>query len=170
MNDQWNARGAALDELDIRILRILQSDARMTNRDLAAAVGISPTTALDRTRSLRARGVIVRATLSVDLASIGRGVQALIAVRIRPPSREVIESFRDWVSGLAETVGVFVTAGNEDFILHVAVRDNDDLYAFVIDELTQRREVADVRTSVVYQHLQEHVVLPLDDARRGRTR
>jgi DNA-binding Lrp family transcriptional regulator len=170
MNDQWNGRGAALDELDIRILRVLQSDARTTNRDLAAAVGVSPTTALDRTRSLRNRGVIVRASLDVDLGRIGRGVQALIAVRIRPPSREVIEAFRDWVASLDETVGVFVTAGNEDFIIHVAVRDNDDLYAFVIDELTQRREVADVRTSVVYQHLRENVVLPLsgrDGAGRG---
>ncbi|WP_235022112.1 Lrp/AsnC family transcriptional regulator [Rathayibacter sp. VKM Ac-2754] len=170
MNDQWNGRGAALDELDIRILRFLQSDARMTNRDLAAAVGVSPTTALDRTRSLRQRGVIVRATLAVDLPSIGRPVQALIAVRIRPPSREVIEAFRDWVSGLDETVGLFVTAGNEDFIIHVAVRDNDDLYAFVIDGLTQRREVADVRTSVVYQHLQEHVVLPLETREGGGRR
>lgn len=163
-----------LDELDVRILRVLQSDARTTNRDLATAVHVSPTTALDRTRSLRNRGVIEQATLAVDLASIGRGVQALIAVRIRPPSREVIEAFRDWVSGLDETVGVFVTAGNEDFIIHVAVRDNDDLYAFVIDELTQRREVADVRTSVVYQHLREHVVLPLSDRsarpRRGSGR
>ena len=153
----------AMDEVDVAILRELQSDARMTNRDLAAAVKISPTTALDRTRSLRARGVIKRASLEVDLASIGRGVQALIAVRIRPPSREVIEAFRDWVSELDQTLGVFVTAGNEDFIIHVAVRSNDDLYAFVIDELTQRREVADVRTSVVYQHLKNHSVVSVND-------
>jgi len=171
MNDQQKREAASLDELDIRILRALQSDARMTNRDLAAAVHVSPTTALDRTRSLRARGVIVQATLSIDLATIGRGVQALIAVRIRPPSRDVIEAFRDWVSGLEEVVGVFVTSGSEDFIIHVAVGDNDDLYAFVIDELTQRREVADVRTSVVYQHLRESVVLPLGrDGAAGRRR
>ncbi|WP_308470997.1 Lrp/AsnC ligand binding domain-containing protein [Rathayibacter tritici] len=75
--------------------------------------------------------------------------------------REIIEAFRDGVAGLDETVGVFVTFGSEDFIVHVAVRDNRDLYAFVIDELTQRREVADVRTSVVYEHLREQVVLPL---------
>ena len=72
----------------------------------------------------------------------------------------MIESFRDWVSGLEQTLGVFVTAGNEDFIIHVAVRDNDDLYAFVIDRLTQRREVADVRTSVVYQHIRNGSVPP----------
>jgi DNA-binding Lrp family transcriptional regulator len=142
-----------MDELDRAILRELQSDARRSNRDVAAAVGVSPSTALERTRGLRQRGIIRGAVLDVDLAAIGRPVQALIAVRIRPPSRPVIEGFRDWVAALPETLGVFVTSGNEDFIIHVAVPDNESLYAFVIDRLTQRREIADVRTSVIYEHL-----------------
>lgn len=103
--------------------------------------------------ALRQRGVIRGAILDVDLTQIGRGVQALIGVRIRPPSRRNIEGFRDWVSALPETLGVFVTSGNEDFIVHVAVRDNESLYGFVIDRLTERAEVADVRTSVVYEHI-----------------
>jgi DNA-binding Lrp family transcriptional regulator len=152
---------AEMDELDTAILRELQHDARRTNRDVAAAVGVSPTTALDRTRALRQRGVIRGATLDVDLAEIGRSVQALIAVRIRPPSRRVIEAFRNWVSGLPETIGVFVVSGTEDFLVHVAVADNDSLYAFVIDRLTERPEVADVRTSIVYEHLRSHVVEPV---------
>jgi DNA-binding Lrp family transcriptional regulator len=135
-------------------------DARRTNRDIAAAVGVSPTTALDRTRSLRERGVIRGALLDVDLAQLGRPVQALIAVRIRPPSRDNIERFRDWVSALPETIGVFVVSGHEDFMIHVAVAGNQDLYAFVIDRLTQRPEVADVRTSVVYEHIRNQRVTP----------
>ncbi|KQQ18889.1 AsnC family transcriptional regulator [Rathayibacter sp. Leaf299] len=149
-----------MDGLDAAILRELQSDARKSNREVAAAVGVSPTTALDRTRALRARGVIRGALLDVDLAAIGRPVQALIAVRIRPPSRVAIEAFRDWVSALPETIGLFVTAGTDDFVIHVAVPDNDALYAFVIDRLTQRREVADVRTSVVYEHLRGTPAIP----------
>jgi DNA-binding Lrp family transcriptional regulator len=151
---------ARLDELDTAILRELQADARRTNRDIAAAVGVSPTTALDRTRSLRERGVIRGALLDIDLAHIGRPVQALIAVRIRPPSRTVIEGFRDWARALPETLGVFVVSGLEDFLIHVAVPDNQGLYAFVIDRLTQRPEVADVRTSVVYEHMRNQRWLP----------
>lgn len=157
---------AELDELDAAILRILQADARTTNREVAASVGIAPTTALERTRALRERGVITGATLDVDLAAIGRSVQALVAVRIRPPSRKVIEAFRDWVTGLPETLGAFVTTGDQDFILHVAVPDNDALYAFVIDKLTSRPEIADVRTSVVYEHLRRKAVAPVGVRRR----
>jgi DNA-binding Lrp family transcriptional regulator len=149
-----------LDELDKAILGELQSDARRTNRDIAAAVGVSPTTALDRTRGLRDRGVIRGALLDVDLAKIGRPVQALIAVRVRPPSRRNIEGFLEWVSTLPQTIGVFVVSGDEDFLVHVAVQDNDHLYAFVIDRLTERPEVADVRTSVVYQHIRNQAVVP----------
>ncbi|GIG38086.1 Lrp/AsnC family transcriptional regulator [Cellulomonas pakistanensis] len=151
---------ADLDALDTAILRELQVDARRTNRDVAAAVGVAPTTALDRTRSLRERGVIRGATLDVDLAAIGRPVQALVAVRIRPPTRRNIENFRAWVVGLPETLGVFVTTGTEDFLVHVAVPDNEALYAFVIDRLTERPEVVDVRTSVVFEHLRRRRVDP----------
>jgi DNA-binding Lrp family transcriptional regulator len=55
---------------------------------------------------------------------------------------------------------VFVVSGNEDFLVHVAVQDNDHLYAFVIDRLTERPEVADVRTSVVYQHIRNQAIVP----------
>ena len=149
-----------LDELDTAILRELQTDARRTNRDVAAAVGVAPTTALDRTRGLRERGVIRGALLDIDLAKVGRPVQALIAVRIRPPKRTVIEAFRDWAVNLPETIGIFVVTGVEDFLLHVAVSDNEGLYAFVIDRVTQRPEVADVRTSVVYEHIRSSHILP----------
>src|SRR3954451_19211003 len=97
---------ADLDGLDTAILRELQADARRTNRDVAAAVGVSPTTTLDRTRAMRQRGVIRGALLDPDLAKTGRPVQALIAVRIRPPSRRNIDAFRNWVSALPETIGV----------------------------------------------------------------
>ena len=145
-----------LDELDAAIVRELQRDARRTNRDIATAVGVSPSTALERTRALRRRGVLKGALLDVDLSAIGRPVQALIAVRVRPPTRRNIEAFRDWARQLPETVGVFVTAGTEDFLVHVAVPDNNSLYEFVIDKLTARTDIADVRTSVIYEHIKTH--------------
>lgn len=152
----------ALDELDKAILRELQSDARKSNRDVAAAVGVSPTTALDRTRALRNRGIIRGASLDIDLGAIGRPVQALIAVRVRPPSRRVIDSFRQWVVALPDILGVYVTTGTEDFILHVAVPSNEALYEFVIDKLTERPEIADVRTSIVYEHVANTRITPVD--------
>jgi DNA-binding Lrp family transcriptional regulator len=151
-----------LDALDFALLRALQDDARQTNRDLAAAVHVSPSTSSERVRALKASGVVRGYHAAVDLPALGRRVQALTAVTIRPPSRENIEAFRDWAGELPEIVGVFVVAGGDDFLLHVAVPDTDALYGFVIDRLTERPEVADVRTSVVYEHIRRPVLEPLD--------
>ena len=150
-----------LDAVDRSILGVLQDDARTSNRDLAAAVHVSPSTSSERVRALRADGVIRGYHADVDLGALGRHVQALTAVTIRPPTRENVEAFRTWVSGLPELIGVFVVSGASDFLLHVAVPDTNALYAFVIDRLTERPEVADVNTSVVYEHIRRTVFEPL---------
>jgi DNA-binding Lrp family transcriptional regulator len=150
-----------LDATDWAILDVLQDDARTSNRDLAAAVHVSPSTSSERVRNLRADGVIRGYHADVDYGALGRHVQALTAITIRPPTREIIEAFRNWVSELPEIVGVFVVSGAADFLLHVAVPDTDALYAFVIDRLTERPEVADVNTSVVYEHIRRTRLEPL---------
>jgi len=143
-----------MDAVDQAILRRLQRDGRQTNRELAAALGIAPSTALERTRALRARGVITGFHAAADLAALGRGVQALIAIRIRPQSREAIETVRDNMAKLPETLGVFVVTGNEDVLVHVAVPSTGYLRDFVLDRLARRKEFVDVRTTVVFDHVQ----------------
>ncbi|HEX3200060.1 MAG TPA: Lrp/AsnC family transcriptional regulator [Propionibacteriaceae bacterium] len=157
-----------MDELHAALVAQLQADARLTNRTLADRVGVAPSTALERVRALRRRGVLRGFHADVDLNALGRSVQALIAVRIRPPARERIEAFRDFASRLPETLDVFVVTGPEDFLIHVGVPDADALYAFVIDRLSGRREVADVRTSTVFEHLRRPILEPLPIGRGGR--
>ena len=150
-----------LDAVDRALVRELQADARRSNRELAGAVHVSPSTSSERVRALRAEGVVRGYHADVDLAALGRRVQALTAVTIRPPTRSNIEAFRNWVGALPELIGVFVVSGGSDFLLHVAVPDTDALYAFVIDRLTERPEVADVNTSIVYEHIRKTVLEPI---------
>ncbi|MGW4093650.1 Lrp/AsnC family transcriptional regulator [Nocardia sp. NPDC004718] len=150
-----------MDELDSALLRLLQLDGRRTNRDMAQELGIAPSTCLERIRSLRERGVLLGYHAEVDLPSLGRGLQAIIAVRIRPPTRAVIEQFQAFVTRMPEVIEIFTLTGTDDFLLHVAVRDTDHLHSVVLDKLTERKELADVRTSVVYGHLRKNVVEPI---------
>ncbi|WP_329240557.1 Lrp/AsnC family transcriptional regulator [Actinoallomurus sp. NBC_01490] len=143
-----------MDAVDREILRRLQRDGRQTNRELAQAVGIAPSTALERTRALRERGVITGFHAGVDMTALGRSVQALISIRIRPQSREAIESVRDSMAKLPETLGVFVVTGNEDLLVHVAVPSTRYLRDFVLDRLARRKEFVDVRTTVVFDYVQ----------------
>lgn len=127
-------------------------DARVTNRALATRLGIAPSTCLVRTRLLHERGVITGFHAEVDLEQLDRGVQALVALQIRPLNRTVIERFKAFAMTLPEVLSVYVVAGGDDFLVHVAVRDVSSLNAFLMDNLTERREVVGFRSSIVYQH------------------
>jgi DNA-binding Lrp family transcriptional regulator len=151
-----------MDAIDWAIVRTLQDDARITNRDLASRVHVSTSTSSERTRALYDAGVISGYHASIAMDALGRHVQALIAVTIRPPTRQHIEGFRNWAADLPEVISAFVVSGASDFLLHVGVPDTDALYAFVIDRLTERPEVADVNTSVVYEHLRRTALEPFE--------
>jgi DNA-binding Lrp family transcriptional regulator len=149
-----------MDELDSALVAALQADGRRSNRDLAGTLGVAPSTALERTRALRTRGVITGYHAAVDLGAVGRPVQAMIFVRLRPQSRKIMHGFRDFVAALPETVNVYIVTGFEDTLIHVAVPTPEALQDFVLDSLTKRPEVADVRTAVVFEHVRNHVVRP----------
>ncbi|GAA5069412.1 DNA-binding Lrp family transcriptional regulator [Thermocatellispora tengchongensis] len=157
-----------MDELDTAILAELARDGRQTNKELAERLGIAASTCLERVRSLRARGVIVGFHAEVDLTAIGRPVQALIHVRLHPKVREAVEGFRDYVSALPETVAVFVVSGGDDFIVQVAVPDTAYLRDFVLDHVARHRNIADVRTSLVYDHIRTPTPAPLPTPPRRR--
>src|SRR3954470_13711309 len=150
-------RIAAMDELDSEIVRLLQSDARQSNRELARRLGIAPSTCLERVRALTRRGVIRGYHAEIDPVALNRGVQAMVSVQVRPLSRAVIDSFKGSVSDHPEVLSVYVLAGGDDFLLHVAVQDLDHLHAFLLDRLSQRREITGFRTSVIFQQVHNAV-------------
>ena len=154
---------AIMDDIDSAIVRELQTDARQTNRELAARIGVAPSTCLERVRALRARGAITGYHAEISLAALNRTVQALLHVQVRPLSREVIESFKTSITSLPEVLSVFVVAGADDFLVHVAVPSVDALHAFLMDKFSKRREILGFRSSVIYQHARTMVVEPLDD-------
>jgi DNA-binding Lrp family transcriptional regulator len=152
----------SVDELDSAIVHHLQADARLTNRELARTLGIAPSTCLERVRALRERGVITGYHAEISLPALNRHVQALLAVQVRPLSRQVIAGFKAWVSDQAEVLSLFVVAGGDDFLVHIAVPDIDALHGFLMDKLSKRREVIGFRSSVIYQHARNQVISRLD--------
>ncbi|KAB2342177.1 Lrp/AsnC family transcriptional regulator [Actinomadura rudentiformis] len=152
-----------MDELDTEIVRLLQTDARQSNRELARRLGIAPSTCLERVRSLTRRGVIRGYHADIDLAALNRGVQALVSIQVRPLNRSVINTFKEFASGLPEVISVFVVAGGDDFLLHVGVQDLDHLHSFLLDRLSKRKEIAGFRTSVIFQQVRNPALSRLDD-------
>ncbi len=154
-----------LDQIDLLLVRALQENARRSNKELAALAGIAQSTCSERIRSLVARGVLTGFHAAVDQRLLGRPLEAIIAVRLRPQSHHVVDAFRAFVLSLPETLALFEVTGPNDCLLHVAVADMHDLRGFILDRLTQRPEVAEVQTSTVYQRTSKHVPEPLGSRR-----
>ncbi|WP_243322017.1 Lrp/AsnC family transcriptional regulator [Geothrix sp. SG200] len=140
-----------LDRIDCDILSLLQKDARLSNKELAGAVGLAPSSCLARVQRLRSEGVLMGAHADVDPGALGVGLQALIAVQLRQHSRAQVKAFWKHAMGLPEVLAVFHVAGTHDFQVHVAVRDAHHLRDLALDAFTTRPEVAHIQTSLIFE-------------------
>ncbi|HEY3400695.1 MAG TPA: Lrp/AsnC family transcriptional regulator [Geothrix sp.] len=140
-----------LDRIDCDILTLLQKDARLSNKELAAAVGLAPSSCLARVQRLRSDGVLRGTHAEVDPQALGVGLQALIAVQLRQHSRAQVKAFWKHALGLPEVLAVFHVAGTHDFQVHVAVRDAHHLRDLALDAFTTRTEVAHIQTSLIFE-------------------
>jgi DNA-binding Lrp family transcriptional regulator len=147
-----HSQAPSVDALDLQILVLLAADGRVTNQRLAEQAGIAPSTALSRLRSLRERGVILGFHAELDLAALGRPLQALIAVRLAVHAREQIDAFTNAVRALPGVLMVFHLSGVTDYLVWVAAADAQDLREFVVDHFATHPSVAHAETSLIYEH------------------
>ncbi|TXL88252.1 Lrp/AsnC family transcriptional regulator [Streptomyces sp. IB2014 016-6] len=164
------SESVVLDTVDLHILRLLQNDARTTYREVAAEVGVAASTCLDRVARLRRSGVILGHQLRLDPAKLGRGLQALLSVQVRPHRRELIKPFVERIRGLPESRSLFHLTGPDDYLVLVAVADTADLQRLVVDEFTSRPEVARVETRLVFQQWDCGPLMPPSSAIPPATR
>ena len=148
-----DVRAVELDHVDRRILTELHADARMSNSALAEVVGIAPSTCHGRVRRLQELGVIRGFYADIDPAAIGLTLQAMISVSLQANARGKIRNFIQHIRRKPQVMDVYFLAGADDFILHVAARDTDDLRSFVVENLNADADVAGTQTSLIFEHL-----------------
>jgi DNA-binding Lrp family transcriptional regulator len=139
-----------LDRIDLAILDALQKNARLSNKEIAARVSLAPSSCLARVRRLTDARVLEGFHAEVNPASIGVGLQAIIAVRLTRHSRAKFRSLYQHIHQLPEILQVFHVSGVKDLLLHVAVRDVEHLRNLIVDQLATRSEVANCQTAVIF--------------------
>jgi DNA-binding Lrp family transcriptional regulator len=141
-----------LDATDRRIIDLLQKDGRQSNKALAAAVGIAPSTCSERVQRLREAGVFRGFHADVDPAALGVGLQALVTVRLRRHAEELVESFWDHIEAMNEVTAAYHLSGGNDFLCHVVVRDSEHLRRVAVSGFTSLPEVSRIETSIIFDH------------------
>lgn len=141
-----------LDRTDLAILKALQNDARLSNKELAAKIRLAPSSCLERVRRLRKLGVLKTAHARVDPRALGVELQAMIAIQLGQHAPELVPELRDELLARPETVAVYYLAGTVDFLVHVAVRDADHLREVASAAAAHVDAVRQVETSLIFEH------------------
>lgn len=141
-----------LDRIDCQILGALQNNARLSNKELAAFVGLAPSSCLARVRRLVADGVIRGFRAALDPGAVGVGLQAVVSVQLHSHSTASFQAFEQHVVDLPEVVAVYNLAGRDDFLVHVAMRGPEHLHDFVMQSITSRQEVRRVETNLIFDY------------------
>ncbi len=149
-----------LDEIDRRILRILQKDASRSVDALAEAVHLSRNACWRRVKRMEEAGVIRGRVALLDAKSLGVGLSVFVMVRATEHTKDWLESFRRAVSDLPEIVAAFRMSGDLDYLLRVevgGVEDYDRFYQRLVDKI----QATDISASFVMERLKDTTELPL---------
>ncbi len=134
-----------IDELDKRILRVLQEDASLTNQELAARVHASAPTCLRRVKRLREAGVIERSVALVDAAALGPSLTAIVEISLDVQSAEHLTRFEALAAQEPAVQQCYRVSPGPDFVLVVQVADMAAYHALVHRAFTAQANVRNVR-------------------------
>lgn len=156
-----------VDDYDLKLLTLLQSNGRLTNQELSDLVGLSASQCSRRRINLEQANLILgyHARLSPD--AIGLGMVGLIEVRLINHTAEYVESFHRMVEQEEAIVDAYKTTGDADYLLKVAVSDLPSLSALNSQLVAGHQSVSHVKTSVVLGRLKENgLMIPEYPARQ----
>ena len=150
-----------LDETDRRILRVVQTDGRITNAELAKRCNLSPAACFERVRRLRERGVIQGYVALLDPASVDRALLIFVEVHLDRTTSDVFDAFARAVRLSPEILECHMVAGGFDYLIKARVRDMEAYRAFLGDILVRMPGVRETRTYAVLEEVKHTVVLPV---------
>jgi len=150
-----------LDATDWKILGLLQADARMSNVDLAAKVGLSPSPCLNRVRALEKSGYISRYVTLLDALRVGLKVSVFIQVTLERQVEPTLAAFERAIRDRPEVMECYLMTGDADYLLRVVVPDLQALESFILNVLTRVPGVGNIKSSFALKQVKYQTALPL---------
>lgn len=150
------------DAIDLKILTQLQQDASLSNVDLAARVGLSPSPCLARVKQLEAGGVISRRVTLLDPARLGSAISVFVHVTLEKQTEGRLNVFEQAMANLPEVMECYLMSGDSDYLLRVVVRDVVSLQQFIVEKLAKTAGVANIRSSFALKQVKYNTALPIE--------
>ena len=153
---------AELDATDRRILAALQEDGRLSNVELAARIGLSPSPCLRRVKRLERDGFIEGYRATLDRGRVGLGFTVFVGVRLEAHANARAGRFEDAVLKMREVIACHMVSGTVDYLLEIVAPDLAHYQKFLVDKLLALPMVREVQSSIAISTLKAGAPLPLD--------
>ena len=145
-----------LDETDLQILRTLQKNAKLTTKELADAVNLTPTPVFERQKRLEKRGYIRKYVAILDAEKLGQGLQVFCKVKLKQINREIARSFTHRILRIPEVTECYNTSGAYDYLLKVRARDMRQYQEFVLTKLGEIENVGAIESTFVMSEVKQN--------------
>ena len=157
-------QSGALDDIDRKILAVLQADGRISLADLSAKVGLSPSPCLRRIRILERDGIIARYVAVLDQGKVGLPVSVFVSIKLESQREQALERFNKAIAKWPEVLECYLMTGPRDYLLRIVVADLSAYERFLKQKLTRLNGVGSIESSFALEQVKYTNVLPLDGA------
>ncbi len=149
------------DEIDLKLLRFLQEDAKQTTKELSYKLNLSVTAVYERVRKLENTGIIAGYVAILDKKKIAKDFLVLCHVKLTQHKKEYILQFEKEVMNLQEVTECFHVRGDYDYILKICVKDMADYRSFMLTKLTSLQHIASTHSSFMIAEVKNTLVIDL---------
>ena len=153
--EQTAAAPVSLDKMDLSILKLLQQNARITVKEIAAEVHLSTTPVHERIKRLEQNGVITQYATLVDKNKVNRALMVICYVSLKEHSKNAGVKFIKAIHELHEVIECYNISGEFDFMLKVACADMNSYYDFHVNKLSQMDNMGNVQSVFVMGVIKE---------------
>jgi Lrp/AsnC family leucine-responsive transcriptional regulator len=150
-----------LDDMDRKILNLLQEDARLTVQEIADRVGLSSSPCHRRMRQLEERGIILKTIAMVDQKAVGLPVSVFVSIKLERQKEKDLEKFARAISGWREVLECYLMTGPRDYLLRVVVADLAAYEQFLKQKLTRLDGISSIESSFALDQIKYTNALPL---------
>lgn len=151
-----------LDATDKKILNLLQKDATLTNKQIAAELHLTVTPVFERIKKLKKNGQIKRIQAIVDRKKVGKPLLVLSEISVSNHKQKNLSRFEKEVLSLKEVIECFHVSGRNDYVLKIVANNMEDYRDFLVNKLAKIEGVSNVNSSFILKELKEGSSIELE--------
>lgn len=156
-----NSSTIKLDEIDRKILDILQTNAKITNAQLSKDIGLSPAPTLERVKKLETSGIIKSYHAVINTEKIGLGVNTFVQVSLRGHNKNNIDKFLSEINDIPEVIECHHITGSGDFILKIISNDIQSYQKLMLERVSDIDVVDGLQSMVILSTFKDSKVMPI---------